>query len=137
MEESFEVKLRQDSEKLEGFVDTAIEESRQFCSSVYAEITKGFEAIDSKLTKCVASFNKEIQAISKTYAGFVQGLGRRERQVDSFAQMKVKHAKDLVTKAKARAEDLMRRTRQKIDLLEKKNNSTQQISKLLNALMEE
>ena len=51
--------------------------------------------------------------------------------------MKIKHAKDLTVKARSRAEELMKRTRAKMEELDKKKGSSQQISQLLSALMAE
>ena len=137
MEEAFAAKVQGDSKKLEGFIDGAIEESHQFCQDVYAGITKEFDDIDAKVKRCVVEFNEEMQSLSRGYRKFLDSIGQRERDVESFAQMKIKHAKDLTVKARSRAEELMKRTRAKMEELDKKKDSSQQISQLLSALMAE
>ena len=137
MEEAFAAKVQGDSKKLEGFIDGAIEESHQFCQDVYAGITKEFDDIDAKVKRCVVEFNEEMQSLSRGYRKFLDSIGQREREVESFAQMKIKHAKDLTVKARSRAEELMKRTRAKMEELDKKKDSSQQISQLLSALMAE
>ncbi|QDZ19029.1 Tudor domain-containing protein [Chloropicon primus] len=135
MEDLFVSKLHGDSKKLEGYVSTAIEESNQFCSDVYSGITKEFDKIDSKMKSCVAAFNKEMQALSRTYSKFLESINTKEREVDSFVQKKVKSARDLTVRARSKAEELMQRTKQKTAELENNKESSHQISQLLNALM--
>ena len=87
------------------------------------------------MKSCVAAFNKEMQALSRTYSKFLESIKTKEREVDLFVQEKVKSARDLTVRARSKAEELMQRTKQKIAELENNKESSHQISQLLNALM--
>ena len=135
--ETFQTKLQEDSTKLKGYIEGAIQDSLEFCSDVHSDITKEFEIINSKMKKCVSTFTNEIQALSKGYSKFLASIAQRERLVDSFTNEKMAHSLDLLKKAKSRAELLMSKTKQKIEELNKKKDSIPQISSLLNTLLME
>ena len=137
MVETFQTKLQEDSTKLKGYIEGAIQDSLEFCSDVHSDITKEFEIINSKMKKCVSTFTNEIQALSKGYSKFLASIAQRERLVDSFTNEKMAHSLDLLKKAKSRAELLMSKTKQKIEELNKKKDSIPQISSLLNTLLME
>ena len=138
MVESFQDKLDQDYKTLQGHVDKAVKDSTAFSSEVLADLEKEFGALDSRMKKCVSVFSKEIQALSKRYTKFTATIGEKQKEVDSFVRHRMETSRDLVVKAKSRADNLRAHIVRKIQALDtKKDSSIPEISNLLTALMSE
>jgi len=135
--DSFESKLQVDAQRLKGYFGKATEEALEFCSDVHSDVTKEFDAINANMKRCINKFTSELEGISRGYYKFLASIKERERLVDSFAEDKISHARDLVKKAKTRAEILRAKTKEKLDELNQKKDSIPQISSLLNTLLME